>query len=529
MAVLPTTRRIAPEASARTVTPRDVGDRIPYAIILAVMLGNFLGPLYSSTANVIVPNLIASFGADVNTIEWVVTGYMLGYSTAMPLAGWLADTYGRRRTYLLGLTMFVAFSIAASLAWNTWSLIAFRILQAVGGGIISPTAMAIMTDVVPPARRGMVLGLWGMGMMLAPAFGPWISGLIVDNLDDWRLVFWLGVPIGIAGLVAASLVLPQKSEERSEAVVFDAPGFAMLASAIAAFLIPLTQGNRVGWDDDWIRTSFVAAALLFVGFVWRELHCEAPMLDLRLFAERTFAVAVVLRMVVGLSYYFAIFLLPLFTQDVLGWDATQSGAVLIPAGLTMSVLMPISGTLADRIGSRPLVLTGMCIAAYGTLLFASIDNTWDAVRIMLCNAVRTGAIGVLFTPLTIAALMKIPRTRIGAASGMLNTVWQLGGSLGIALGETYLTNRTAERFSEIVSSATVSHAPFVETLHRLQAVALAHHLPPDAALVALQRILLNLATIRAYGDTFFIGAAIMAATVPAAWFLGKGSVARRSG
>src|SRR5580700_5497911 len=150
----------------------------PAAVVAVVMVGNFLGPLYSSTANVVIPNLVAAFGSDVDTMEWVVTGYMLGYSITMPLAGWLADTYGRKRMFLIGLAMFTGFSIGASLAWSAPVLIAFRILQAVGGGIVSPTGMAIITEVIPPNQRGRALGMWGMGMMLAPAFGPWISGLL---------------------------------------------------------------------------------------------------------------------------------------------------------------------------------------------------------------------------------------------------------------------------------------------------------------------------------------------------------------
>ncbi|MHB8146823.1 MAG: MFS transporter, partial [Vulcanimicrobiaceae bacterium] len=215
----------------------------PFAVVAVVMLGNFLGPLYSSTANVILPNLIASFGSDVNTMEWVVTGFMLGYSITMPLAGWLADEFGRKRMFLIGLGIFTVSSICASVAWSTSSLIAFRILQAVGGGIVSPTGMAIITEVIPPQERGRALGVWGMGMMLAPAFGPWVSGLMVDHFDDWRLVFWMGIPFGIAGFIAATRILPASEDTTRPRAAFDYGGFSALTAALTLFLVPLTQGN----------------------------------------------------------------------------------------------------------------------------------------------------------------------------------------------------------------------------------------------------------------------------------------------
>lgn len=475
----------------------------PVAVVIVVMLGNFLGPLYSSTANVIIPNLIASFGSDVDTMEWVVTGYMLGYSVTMPLAGWLADTYGRRRMFLIGLSVFVGASILASLSFNTSSLIAFRILQAVGGGILSPTGMAIVTDVIPPKQRGQAFGLWGMGMMLAPAFGPWISGLIVDNLDDWRPIFLLGVPIGIAGLFAAMRFLPQSEDEshNREHSPFDAIGFATLAGALTAFLVPLTQGNRIGWDDGSIRVSFLAAALLFAAFIWRELRTPSPMMDLALFKDRIFSIAIGLRSVLGMGYYFSIFLLPLFTQGILGWDATQSGLILLPAGLAMAVLMPISGTLVDKVGARVLIFSGMVIAAYGTLLFARIDTDWSMGLIMLDNAIRTGALGLLFTPLTTAALVNVPRNRAGAASGILNTVWQVGGSLGIAVGQTYLTSRTAMHYEDVAGTLVLSRTA-------VQSVA------PHMSHAALMQIAQGIATVRAYDDTFLLGGLLVAIATP---------------
>jgi EmrB/QacA subfamily drug resistance transporter len=521
LAIQPSPSRVTPFAPSPNPLPAAAIAASPVAVVLVVMLGNFLGPLYSSTANVILPNLVAAFGSDVDTMEWVVTGYMLGYSITMPLAGWLADTYGRKRMFVIGLAMFTGFSICASLAWNAPTLIAFRILQAVGGGIVSPTGMAIITDVIPPQQRGRALGMWGMGMMLAPAFGPWISGLLVDHFDNWRLIFWLGVPFGIVGLISALRILPSSEDAPHKDPAFDYLGFALLSSALTLFLIPLTQGNRVGWDDPLIAYAFIASALLFAGFVWQELHASAPMIDLKLFHDRVFAIAVGLRSVLGMGYYFSLFLLPLFTQTILGWDPTQSGLILMPAGLAMAVFMPIAGALADRIGPRVLVCTGMAIVAYGTFLFARIDVDWSMAHITLDNALRSAAMGILFTPLTAAALTNIPRNRVGSASGILNTVWQVGGSLGIAVGQAYLTAQSSNRYADVAAALSSSRIPVTTFLQRYAGIAALHHLPANAGTVYLSQLAMAIATVRAYGDTFLLGALLIALAVPLSLLLEK--------
>lgn len=477
------------------------------------MVGNFLGPLYSSVANVVLPNLIASFGSDVDTMEWVITGYMLGYSIAMPVTGWLADTFGRRRIYLIGLSLFTLASVLTAFAWDPASIIAFRVLQAVGGGMVSPTSMALIVDVVPARERGRALGVWGLGMMLAPTFGPVISGWIVDNLDDWRLIFFLGIPFGVVGLLLAFAKLPH-DDERIGRAPFDVWGFGLLATALASFLIPLSQGNRLGWDDPSIQAGFVLAVLTFAGFIWRELHAAHPMMDLSLFSRRTFSLAVGLRGILGMSYYLPIFLLPLFTQTILGWTPTLSGLVLVPAGLVMALLMPVAGSLSDRIGARPLVLAGIAVAVVGTFLFAKIDIDWDPNRIAIDSLIRTAALGLMFTPLTAVGLAAVPKMRAASASGILNTIWQVGGSLGIALGQTFLTDRSAARLSDAASSAVLSRGVVTRTL-----AGLAWHFPPAATHAMLAKHVMLFATVQAYGDTFLLATIVMALGIPAALFL----------
>jgi len=492
----------------------------PWSLIIVVMVGNFMGPLNSSIGNVALPYLMSSFGADVTTIEWVVTGYMLGYSLSMPLAGWLADTFGRRRIYLLGLTAFTGFSFLLTFAWSTGSLITLRILQAAGAGMVSPTSMAIITDQISPAERGRALGVWGLGMMLGPALGPWVGGYLIDQTDSWQAIFLLGLPVGIVGLILAYLLLPHDEERRTRP--FDIVGFVALTAALTTLLIPLSEGERVGWDDPWVRLSFVCAAVCFAFFLWWDLRTPSPLLDLSLFRERVFSAAVGLRAVLGLAYYIALFLLPLFTQQVLGWTAYQSGAVLVPAGLAMAALMPISGALSDRIGSRILVIAGMCILAYGTWLFHTIDLTWSTRQIAVDALVRNAALGLLFIPLTNAALRHVPRHRTGNASGIINTVWQVGGSLGVALGQTYLARQTDQHYAILASTATMARPAVAQYVHQLQQLVVADHLAASPALLLYQLVVRN-ATVDAYGDTFLLATVVIACAVPLALLLGRRS------
>ncbi len=522
----PSTLTLAPPAF-RTAPPAGSGPagiavRNPWVVIGAVMVGYFMGPLYSSVANVALPNLIAAFSSDVDTMQWVITGYMLGYSISMPVAGWLADEFGRRRIFLIGLALFTVSSILAAIAWDAPSLIAFRVLQAVGGGLISPTAMAIITDVVPPHERGRALGVWGLGTMLAPALAPFVAGWIIDNLNDWRLIFALGVPVGVAGLALAFFFIPREENRVHERPPFDTAGALLLSTSVTALLIPLSLGDRLGWDDLRVQASFVASALAFSGFIRRELSTAAPMLDLSLFRTLTFSVAVALRAAMGMGYYFAIFLLPLFTQDVMNWPPTISGLVLIPGGLATALLMPLSGWLSDKIGSRVLVFTGMGLAAYGSFMFAHLDTTWTPDRIAIDMIVRSAALGLLFTPLTTAALSVVPPRRTGSASGILNTVWQIAGSLGIAIGQTYLTAHTALHLSENAGAVTSANPTVASAVRTMGAALQQHGLPASGASTLLAQMSAQVAAVQAYGDTFVFAAIVMAAATPLALLLIKG-------
>jgi EmrB/QacA subfamily drug resistance transporter len=488
----------------------------PWILLGVVMVGNFLGPLNSSIATVALPNLMASLGADLSTISWVITGYMLGYAVSMPTAGWLADTFGRKRMYMTGLVIFTVASVFASLAWDPGSLIAFRILQAVGGGFLSATSMAVIVQYFPTHSLGRALGVWGLGMVLAPALGPYVGGYLID-LVDWRLIFLMGVPFGVVGLILSYALLPDDTERIHRP--FDFVGFACLTASLLLFLYALSQGNTEGWDSPVIVGCIAGAAILFAVFIPWEMHSAHPLMELRLFQTWNFSIAVALRALLGAGYYMGIVLVPVFVQNLLGYTPLQSGAVLVPAGLAMALAMPIAGTLSDRLGARAFVVAGLSIATIASFYFRTLDTDWSFSLLASVMLWRSLGLGMLFTPLTSAALWNVPRNLGGGASGIINTVWQVGGSIGIAASTAYATIRFKARYTDLASHVTAYQPAVQQYLAQTSQWASMHGLSSNAALAMLQSRLEAAATVLSYQDAFVVSAIMLACAIPLAFAL----------
>lgn len=488
----------------------------PWILLGVVMVGNFLGPLNSSIATVALPNLMSTFGADLGTISWVITGYMLGYAVSMPTAGWLADTFGRKRMYMAGLVIFTVASILASLAWNPVSLIGFRILQAVGGGFLSATSMAVIVQFFPVNQLGRALGVWGLGMVLAPALGPYVGGYLID-LVDWRFIFLIGMPFGVAGLILSYFLLPDDTERIHRR--FDVVGFLSLTASLLMFLYALSQGNTSGWDSPVIAGCFFGAALTFAFFIPWEMHTADPLMELHLFKTWNFSIAVALRALLGAGYYMGIVLIPVFVQDQLGYTPLQSGAVLVPAGLAMALAMPVAGTLSDRLGARSFVVVGLVIATIASFAFRDLSTDWSFSLLATVMLWRSLGLGLLFTPLTSAALWNVPRNLGGRASGIINTVWQVGGSIGIAASTAYTTIRLKERYTDLSSHVTAYQPAVQQYLAQTSHWAAMHGLAPNAAMAMLQARLTAAATVLSYQDAFVISAIMLACAIPLAFAL----------
>jgi EmrB/QacA subfamily drug resistance transporter len=397
----------------------------------SVAFGLFMIMLDNTVVNVALPSIERDLHITISELEWVVTAYALTFAALLVTGGKLADLYGRRRIFIVGLAVFTLSSLACGLAPTAGFLIGARTVQGVGAALMNPATLSIITATFPPKERGRAIGIWAGVSALALAIGPLCGGLIVDNIS-WNWIFFVNVPVGALGIVVSRLVITE-SRDTSHEQSIDVPGLATSGLGLFALSYALIEGNRHGWTSVEILGLFAAAVVLLVAFVLVEHHQRLPMLDLSLFKIGAFAGANVVAMLVSLGMFGVFFFVSLYVQNILGYSPTKAGAIFLPMTLLIIVVAPIAGHTSDRIGSRWLMGGGMTIVGISLLLYQRTgvhSDFWTLLPAMLL-----GGIGMAMTmsPMTSAAMGAVPVDKAGVGSGVLNSFRQVGGSLGIAL------------------------------------------------------------------------------------------------
>lgn len=415
-----------------------------WLVLLSVMIGTFMAVLDATIVSVAFPKMMAVFGVSVDQIQWVMTGYMLAFAVVLPASGWVADRFGYKRTYIFGLALFTLGSLAASLSWTENFLITFRIVQGMGGGFLMPVGMAIVTRTFPPKERGVALGFWGIAAAASVSLGPLIGGYLVDNYT-WHSVFDINVPVGIFGIIAVGIIQDEyKSEIRQK---FDLGGVITMTIGLGTLLLALATGNSSwntkGWGSTFIVSNFIISAISLTLFVVFELTTKHPILNLRLLKYHNFGVSILILFIFGVAFFGNAFLLPLYLQNSLGYTAFQAGLVFLPVGILQAFISPLSGQLTDRFNPKILLITGVIILGTSMYLFSFFTLQTMHHQIMLPLYLRGLGIGLVFTPLSTVALYDIPKPQLAKASGLMNTIRQIGGSFGIAALGTLLTQRIA--------------------------------------------------------------------------------------
>ncbi|MBP2644898.1 MAG: emrB 1 [Firmicutes bacterium] len=402
------------------------------------IIGGFMSILDTSIVNIALPKMMAVFSVDTTKAEWILTAYMLTMGVLQPITGFLCDTIGTRRIYLLSLAIFTLGSALCGMAWSNNSMIAFRVLQAVGGGVIIPVTMTIVYNSFTLKERNLALGIWGISAMVAPAIGPTLSGYLVEYWD-WRLIFTINIPIGIVGYFLAALVL--KESDLRQSGKFDYWGLITSAVGLFCLLLALTKGQDEGWTSGYILTLFYLAVANLSLFVVIELSHDNPIVDLSLFKDRNFTLSMLVSFVGTVALYGGIFLMPLFLENLRGYSAMQTGLIMLPSSIAAGITMPLAGRLADRIGAKPLVLLGIIILSVGTLplMFMDMDTSVTAVQIIL--VVRGIGMGLFMMPVSVLGMNNVPLSKISRASSVNNVIRQVSGSMGIAVLTTLLQNR----------------------------------------------------------------------------------------
>jgi len=399
--------------------------------LAAVAFGLFMIMLDNTVVNVALPAIERDLHITIASLEWIVTAYALTFAALMLTGGKLADLYGRRRIFVLGLVVFTLSSLACGLAPSAGFLIGARAVQGSGAALMNPATLSIITATFPPRQRGQAIGIWAGVSALALAIGPLAGGLIVDNIG-WHWIFFVNVPVGALGVVVSRLVI-RESRDRSHEQSVDLPGLLASIGFLFSLSYALIEGNRHGWASPEILGLFAAAAVLFAVFVLLEQRQRLPMLDLSLFRIGAFAGANLVAMLVSLAMFGVFFFVSIYVQNILGYSPTQAGAIFLPMTVLIILVAPLAGRFSDRVGSRWLMGGGMTLLAVSLLLYQRVgvhSDFWTLLPAMLVGGV---GMATTMSPMTSAAMASVPVDKAGVGSGVLNSFRQVGGSLGIAL------------------------------------------------------------------------------------------------
>ena len=419
-------------------------DAYKWWVLANVMIGTFMAVLDATIVNVGLPKIMAAFGVGLDTIEWVLTAYMLAMAVMLPTSGWLADKFGLKKIYFLGLLVFTLGSALCGLSGTENMLIIARVIQGLGAGALMPLGMAIVMREFPPHQRGIAMGFWSIASAASVSFGPLIGGYLVDNYN-WQLIFDVNIPVGILGLFATFII--QKEYVNLNVKKFDIIGFISISTFLPLVIFGLTEGNSAsnaeGWSAPYILLCFGIAAIALAVFITTEFIVENPLIDVKLLWNHNFGISNIIMFIFGMGMFGSTFLLPVYLQNGLGYSAIQSGAVFLPAGIIQGATSPLIGYISDKVSRKLPIILGIILFAISFYINSSLSFMSEHSYIMLSLYIRGFALAMIFTPMMTIAILEIPRDKMAQASSIFNTVRQLGGSFGVAILGTVLTSRVA--------------------------------------------------------------------------------------
>ncbi len=416
----------------------------PWIIALTVTLATFMEVLDTSIANVSLPHIAGGLSAGVDESTWVLTSYLVSNAIVLPMSGWFSSVIGRKRFYMLCVAIFTVSSFLCGLAPNLGMLIFFRILQGAGGGGLQPSEQSILADTFPPAKRGMAFAVYGMAVVVAPALGPTLGGWITDSYS-WRWIFYINVPVGIISLILTSRLIsdpPHLSGEKRKGWSIDYIGLGLLALGLGTLQVVLDKGQRDDWfDSRFITVLTIIAVASLLGVVFWEWRQEHPIIDLKLFRDRSFATANALMFMLGFVLWGSTLLIPLFTQTMLGYPAEQAGLALMPGGLAIIAFLPLVGFLLARRDPRYLMIFGLLILAGSLVYMTRFDLQINFQTVAFARLVQGAGLAFLFVPINTVAYSYLPPEKNNAASGLINLARNVGASMGISFVTTMLDRR----------------------------------------------------------------------------------------
>jgi DHA2 family multidrug resistance protein len=498
------------------------GGHNPWAIALVVTMATFMEVLDTSIANVSLPHIAGNLSVSQDEGTWVLTSYLVSNAIILPISGWIASKIGRKRFYMMCVAMFAVSSFLCGMAPSLGWLVFFRVLQGLGGGGLGPSEQSILADTFPPAKRGMAFAVYGMAVVLAPAIGPTLGGFITDHYN-WRWVFFINVPVGIASLFLSNHFVtdpPHLKEMKGKTGGIDYIGLSLIALGLGTLEVVLDKGQEDDWFHApiivWFSIIAVVSLVSFVVWEWKQAH---PVVDVRMFKSRNFAASNIMMFVLGVSLFGTTVLLPQFTQVMMGYTAEQAGMALSPGGFVVILLLPLVGTLVSRVDPRLLIAFGFSVLSASmfymtTHLYPGIDFR-TAIMLRVYQSI---GMAFLFVPINTLVYAGVPLEKNNSVSGIVNLSRNMGGDVGIAFVTTLIARRAQKHQVDLSAHTTPYSAPFEAKLNGL--VASIQHTGTSAAdalhkaTAALYGQLVQQATTLAYIDAIEILAVATAIMVP---------------
>ncbi|HEV2229077.1 MAG TPA: DHA2 family efflux MFS transporter permease subunit [Steroidobacteraceae bacterium] len=487
---------------------------IPWLIAPVVALAAFMEIMDISIANVALPHIAGSLSSSQNESTWVLTSYLVTNAIIMPISGWLANTFGRKRLFLVCIAGFTATSFLCGLAPNLASLIVMRALQGATGGGLQPVGQAILTDSFPVEKRGMANAVYGIAAVVAPVIGPTLGGWITDNYE-WRWIFLINVPVGVAlVLLVQSLIKERGAAARAPRRSVDWAGFGFVALALGCLQVVLDRGQDADWFASGLITALIiASALGFVLLTWRELNHSDPMVDLKLMRDPGFAVTFVMMLMLGFMLFGSTFLIPAFAQQLMGYRAVDAGMVLSPGGIITIVLMPLVGRAINKVDLRLLAGIGFAVGGFSLVLMTQLYLGASFQTLMWLRVLQGASLPFLFLPINQMAFRDIPPEKTNNASALINLARNFGGSIGIAFASTLLTRRAQFHQSRLVEQLQGLNPAYPDFTHQVGGALGAS---PDAAttLASIYQGAVQQATLLSYLDAFKVLGILFLAMIP---------------
>jgi EmrB/QacA subfamily drug resistance transporter len=479
------------------------GDSYKWIAAPVVLVGAVMVILDQTVVNVALPTLQKDFDVSLTQIQWVVTAYSLALAAVIPMSGWLSDRYGAKRIFFTTQLLFTCSSALCGLAWSHGSLIGFRVLQGLAGGLIMRVGMAILMSISRPDERGRLMSVMGVPMLIAPVLGPTLGGWFVQAVS-WRLIFYINVPIGIAGCLLTALLL-RRTPAQAEAGRLDALGLLLVTPAVGGMVYGLSQPSTYGWDSVQTLLPLFAGLLLLIVFCLYELRQDRPLIDIRVFRDAAFSAAMGLGFLVGFALFAAMVLMPLFLQQVQGYGPYDAGLILAAQGLGAAIVMPLSGRLTDRFGASRVVPIGLTIVAAGTVWMTTLAASTPAWQVALMVGLRGVGMGCTMMPAMSSAYVTLQPRQIARATSVSNVVQRVAAALGVAVMATILSNRITANLPALPRGVTPASGAGIGGAH----------IPG-----ALKSYLLAQAA-KGYDDTFWVTTGLVLLGFPMALLLRK--------